>query len=132
MRKGSALLNFLNVRYGPGFGLYSYLWGRVDRKLYVDPLFRKRAKETMLAAFRTGYKGPELDLKLYTTDWKFNLRNIRSKVFLWYGASDQNVSLNMGKYYAKQISKSQLKIYPGEGHLISVTHAEEILKTLVD
>ncbi len=131
MRKGSALLNFLNIRYGPGFGLHSYLWGRVDRKLYIDPLLRKRTKETTLEAFKAGYKGPELDLKLYTTDWEFHLKNIRSKVFLWYGQNDQNVSLNMGKYYAAQIPKSTLTVYPGEGHLISVTHAEEILLTLI-
>ncbi len=76
------------------------------------------------------YKGPELDLKLYTTAWGFTLRDIVKKMYLWYGADDQNVSLNMGKYYAREIPKSRLIIYPGEGHLISITHAEKIFKTL--
>lgn len=130
IRKAAAIIQLINTRYVPSFILRPFLWGPVDRKIFANSTFRSRATETSREAFRTGYKGPELDLKLYTTDWKFHLKDIRSKVFLWYGAADQNVSLNMGKYYASQIPKSKLKIYPGEGHLISVTHAEEILKTL--
>ena len=130
MRKGSAFFRFLNARYVPSLGLHRFLWGRADRKLFADPKLRARSAETTREAFRAGYKGPELDLKLYTTDWRFDLRNIRSKVFLWYGQDDENVSLNMGKYYASQIPKSKLTVYPDEGHLISITHAEKILKTL--
>ncbi|MEK7499249.1 MAG: hypothetical protein AAB649_01445, partial [Patescibacteria group bacterium] len=82
-------------------------------------------------AFRQGYRGPEHDLKLYTTDWGFAIRDIKSKIYLWYGAEDQNVSLSMGKYYKSHLLNSELTVYPHEGHMISVTHAEEIFKTLV-
>lgn len=34
----------------------------------------------------------------------------------------------MGKFYHAQIPNSKLIIYPGEGHLISRTHIEEILE----
>lgn len=130
LRTFSSFFRFLNLRYGLHLGLHRFLWGGADKKLFKNAVLRRREQESSGEAFRQGYKGPELDLKLYTTDWKFNLKDIRAKVFLWYGGADENVSLNMGKYYASQISKSKLKIYPGEGHLISVTHAEEILKTL--
>jgi hypothetical protein len=37
----------------------------------------------------------------------------------------------MAHYLTAQIPGSELTIYPNEGHLISITHAEEILATLV-
>lgn len=80
-------------------------------------------------AFRQGKEGCATDLKLYTDDWGFRLKDIKTNVFLWYGDADKNVSLNMGKYYASQIPNSQLKVYPNEGHLIIKNHTEEILKT---
>ncbi len=131
IRSISSMLQYLNARWGPSWGLYRYLFGaKADRKMYRDPAIRRAAKKIFQEAFRQGYKGPELDLKLYTTAWGFTLRDIVKKMYLWYGADDQNVSLNMGKYYAREIPKSRLIIYPGEGHLISITHAEKIFKTL--
>ena len=99
--------------------------------MYGDPNIRQSTKIAFREAFRCGHKGPELDLKLYTTDWGFELNDIRANVYLWYGKDDQNATLAMGTYYASQISKSTFIVYPNEGHLISITHAEEILKTLV-
>lgn len=130
VRRIAAYIQYISVQSDILLRLKKFAWGKVDRQLLSDPKLNERANLAGKDAFRQGYKGPELDLKLYTTDWKFDLKDIRAKVYLWYGRDDQNVSLNMGKYYASQISKSTLKIYPGEGHLISVTHAEEILKTL--
>lgn len=130
IRKVSAFLQFLNARYNIFLDLNKSLWGKEDRKLLTDPVLGDRLTDTIREAFHGGYKGPELDLKLYTTDWGFRLEDIRSRVYMWYGATDRNVSLNMGKYYAAHIRGSKLKIYQGEGHLISVTYAEEILKTL--
>jgi len=131
LRKSSAMLQLLNTRYGPSLGLHRFLFGsKEDKKLNNKRAMRQRTRQTMVEAFRKGYKGPELDLKLYTTDWGFDLKDICGNVFLWYGADDKNVSLNMGKYYKEKIFNSTLKIYSGEGHLISFTHAEDILRTL--
>lgn len=132
VRRLSSIWQYVNARWGPSWGLYRYLFGaKADRKMYRDPAIRIAARKNFQEAFRQGYQGPELDLKLYTTEWGFAVHDIVGKTYLWYGADDQNVSLNMGKYYAEQIPKSRLIIYPGEGHLISVTHAEEIFKTLM-
>lgn len=131
LRTCSTVFQFLNTRYGPSLGLHRFLFGsRADRALNEDSKLRERTKRTTREAFRTGFRGPELDLKLYTSDWGFDLGHIRKRVVLWYGADDKNVSLNMGKYYHKKIPNSTLTVYPGGGHLISITHAEEILKTL--
>lgn len=131
MRKLGAFSQLFLARYSPGYGFNRFIWGgRADQKLFANPVLRKNLKENYKEAFSQGAKGPEYDLKLYTTDWGFALNQIKASVYLWYGGDDKNVSLNMGKYYASQIKNSKLKVYPGEGHLISRTHIEEILRTL--
>lgn len=129
LRKSASLFQFLISSYSPGFGIHRFLWGaKTDKRIYDDPAVRLSAQKNYKEAFRQGYRGVELDLKLYTTDWGFSIKDITSKVYLWYGADDKNVSLNMGKFYHAQIPNSKLIIYPGEGHLISRTHIEEILE----
>ena len=132
LRTLSTLLHYINAKHGPSFGFHRLMLGaKADKKIFSDAKVREMTRRSYQEAFRSGYKGVELDLKLYTNDWGFNLKDIKSKVFLFYGEVDQNVSLKMGKYYVSQIPNSKLTVYPGEGHLISRTHAEEILKTLI-
>lgn len=88
--------------------------------------------EASKEAFRQGIKGPNLDLKLYTDNWGFKLQDIKVKTYLWYGAKDKNVSLNMGKYYKLQIPNSELFIDKNGGHLFRYKHEAEILKTLTE
>lgn len=127
-----SLIQYSLAYLSPGFGLYRFIYSsKSDRKMHSDPGMRKTSKQNSKEAFRQGYKGAEQDLKIYTTNWGFNLKDIKTKVYLWYGEEDKNVSLSMGRYYAKQIPNSKLTIYPNEGHLCQMTHAEEIMRTLI-
>lgn len=128
-----AILNYIySLEYFPSFGIHRFVWGaRADKAIYEDPFIRTESKKNYREAFRQGYRGVEQDLELYTKDWGFDLSKIKVPAFLFYGEDDRNVSLNMGRYYHSQIKGSKLKVYPGEGHLISRTHVEEILKQLV-
>lgn len=130
VRKISVLLQMWTARYGKKFELYRFSWGKEDIKILHDTNQGHRLYISANEAFRSGTDGPEHDLLLYTTDWGFDLTKIKTKTYLWYGQRDRNVSINMAKFYKRKIKKSVLKIYPGEGHLISITHADEILKTL--
>ena len=130
-------------------GLYYYITAKYLPLVFLGGVFLTRSKADKETAyqwmiqsrknflvnnkeiFRQGLFGPMLDLYLYTKDWKFNLKDIRAKVYLFYGDADRNVSLAMGKYYHKHIPKSTLTIYANEGHLSAITHVEEIFKTLV-
>lgn len=131
--KLSSWLHYINAKCGPSLGLHRFMFGaKADRKIFSNAEVRRITRRAYQEAFRSGYKGVELDLKLYTNDWGFNLRDIKSKVFLFYGKDDKNVSIKMGRYYASQIQNSKLVVYSKEGHLISKTHAEEILRTLIE
>jgi len=98
----------------------------------IKEKFGRRVDNSVKEAFKNGIKGPVWDLKLYTDDWGFRLKDIKANVYLWYGAKDKNVSLNMGKYYKAQIPNSKLFIDENGGHLFRNNIEEEILRTLVN
>lgn len=111
--------------------LTSLFLSSADKQLRNDS-FKKTMQRDRLESIRQGAKGAALDLELYTKNWGFELKEIRVPVFLWYGENDKNVSLAMGKYYASQIPKSKLTVFPGGGHFSWWVHAEEVVKTLTD
>lgn len=131
IRKTAAIIQLLNARYGSWLGLDRFLFrAKKDTAMTRDPSLRRVLRLTLREAFRVGLRGPAYDLKLYSTDWGFKVGDIKTLTYLWYGEDDRNVSLAMARYYTSQILNSKLTVYPGEGHLVSVTHAGEILKTL--
>jgi len=77
LRKSSTYVQYLNCRYNLFSWMNQYTWGKADRKQLSQPALSNRLTETIRDAFRGGYRGPELDLKLYTTDWRFRLEDIR-------------------------------------------------------
>lgn len=132
LRFMGAYLHYFRTRYLPSFGLHRFMFGaKADKAIYADAKVRNEVKKSYQEAFRQGYKGVEQDLEIYTKDWGFKLSEIKAIVYLFYGEDDKNVSIKMGQYYANQIKGSKLITYPREGHLVSRTHAEEILKTLI-
>jgi len=90
---------------------------------FKNLIFRDR-KESL----RQGIKAAATDLKLYASDWGFSLKDIKIPVYLWYGKSDKNVSLAMGKYYASQIPQSILTIYDG-GHFSWIHSQNNVVMT---
>ena len=133
LRKGATLLHFINAKFGPSLGLYRFMFGaKKDKQILSNPKIRERVRRGYQETFKTGYKGAEQDLELYTNDWGFNLTDIKAKVLLFYGETDLNVPIAMGRYYHSQIKNSRLYTFPDEGHLIAKTHAEEILKAIAN
>lgn len=129
LRDFSVMLYSLQLKYIPRVNFFGFR-SKEDRAL-MSKSFKKDFAKTTIEALKQGIQGASWDLKLYTNNWGFDLKEIKAKVFLWYGATDINVSVAMGKYLADQIPNSKLTIYPNEGHFSQITHAEEILKTLI-
>ena len=132
IRRISVILQFLSVRTGIVFFIRKAFGSKSDKKLLRDPNIARSIKENYKEAFRRGYRGPELDLKLYTADWGFDVTDIKMKIFLWYGTDDQSVPLSMANYYHTHVRGSKLTLYKGEGHLLSMTRASEIFKKLAE
>ncbi len=101
-----------------------------DQKMLSDDV-KNSIVQNQKEAFGQGIKGAAQDLKLYSDDWGFELEDIRAKVYLWYGEQDKNVSVEMGKLYAKRIPGAHLKVYKDVGHLLLMKYGEDVLKELV-
>jgi len=111
--------------------LFSFAYRtKLDRKQMSKSLKEDIARNRV-EAFKQGKSATAMDLKIYTDDWGFDLKEIKTKVLLWYGDADKNVSLNMGKYYASQIPNAKLTIYRNEGHFLIRRHATDIINALI-
>ncbi len=131
LRTLGAWIGALEFKYLPIIGKLAGFQARVDRDLVKS----KSVTDNLIScreAYRQGIKGATLDLKLYTDDWGFKLSDIKTKVCLWYGAKDENVSIEMGKYYKSQIPNSELFIDPKGGHLSRIKYEGKILNTLLN
>lgn len=130
LRTLASLVGALEFKYLPIIGKVVGFQAKEDRQM----LKNKKEMSNFASskeAYRQGIKGPALDLKIYTDDWGFKLSDIKTNVYLWYGAKDKNVSLNMGKYYQSQIPNSELFINENGGHLFRKNCEEEIIRSLM-
>lgn len=125
----TSISNWLVTKYlSPEWYIY-FATAKTERA--VAEKFKQVSIDTRKQAYLQGFRGPALDLKLYTHDWGFDLGKINVPTFLFYGELDKVVPPVMGRYYQSQIKNSELKIYQGESHYCQIAHAEEILKTLI-
>ncbi len=123
----------IEFKYFPALGSLIAFPTKQDKDLYNEAVKNKAYEESgVKEAFRQGIKGPTEELRVYTDDWGFKVKDIKVKVYLWYGAKDKCVSLNMAKYYKSQIPNSKLFIDPDGGHLSRYKCEEKILKTLTN
>lgn len=118
-------------RYFPSLGLRFAFGSKQDRELLKSIRSIVGSDNGTFEAFAHGMQGVREELRIYVDEWGFDLKDIKSKVFLWYGAKDKSVSLNMGKYYNKQIKGSKLFIDKEASHLSRYNFEEKILKVLV-
>lgn len=126
----SSLIGWLQVRtLLPSSDRFSYQ-AKADQDLLQTDTVKQDMLRTRKEAFIQGKRGAAHDLRLYTSEWGFDLAKIVGEVLLWYGDKDKNVSVNMGKYYRDNIPNSHLHVYPNEGHFLIQNHAQEIINEL--
>ena len=104
-----------------------------DKKIMVDPEKIALYVELMAEPFRQGVNGVVHDIKLLSSDWGLNLKEIPSsiKIFLWHGELDTSVPVRMGRLVCEAIPNCTGKFYPNEAHIsTAINHIEEILDTL--
>eukprot|EP01114_Cavostelium_apophysatum_P015547 TRINITY_DN4252_c0_g1_i1.p2 TRINITY_DN4252_c0_g1~~TRINITY_DN4252_c0_g1_i1.p2 ORF type:complete len:332 (+),score=68.61 TRINITY_DN4252_c0_g1_i1:128-1123(+) len=105
----------------------------VDRKMYkqnehIEKLFLSSSLEI---ATRKQHGSYSFDWKLFSSDWKFDLADIKcGNVTVYHGKEDRGCSLKMGEYIAEKIPNCQKKFYEGKGHLVIFDVWEEILEGL--
>lgn len=83
-------------------------------------------------AFKTGTRGVAVDFQvLFARGWGFDPADITVPVQIWHGEADGNVPIEDGRRLGWMIPDAVFEEVPGEGHLLFVDHAAEILKSLL-
>jgi pimeloyl-ACP methyl ester carboxylesterase len=101
-----------------------------DRKVLEQPGVKEMFKEDAVEALRHGTRGAALESWLFTRPWGFQLEDVRAPVRLWQGGADVNVPIAMGRAMASRLPNCIATYYEDEGHLLAVTHMDEILSAL--
>jgi pimeloyl-ACP methyl ester carboxylesterase len=101
-----------------------------DRAILRQPEIRAIFLDDFREAFRQGARGGVHELRMYSRPWGFRIEDITMPVSLWQGTADKNVPLSMGRYQASAIPNCDARFIEGEGHLVCVTHIDEIMAAL--
>lgn len=112
-------------------GIVAQDLAEVDKQILADPGVTAAAVASGREAFARGGSGAADDLKATVSDWGFRLEDIATPIHLWEGTEDQSVTPPIMADYRQRLKNHSYVEYPGEGHLIFYTRAEEIFRTLV-
>jgi len=81
-------------------------------------------------AFLRGASGVVADYRALAQPWGVALDAITAPFTVFHGDADSMVPLRHGEELAARVPGARLVVWPGEGHLGTITHAGEILETL--
>jgi pimeloyl-ACP methyl ester carboxylesterase len=81
-------------------------------------------------AFTRGAHGVVADYAAIARPWGFDVEAITSPLALFHGDADTMVPLRHSEELAKRVPGSTVTVWPGEGHLGTITHVDDILDRL--
>jgi len=78
-------------------------------------------------AFLRGAHGVVADYAALAGPWGVAVEDIRVPTVIFHGDADSMVPLRHGEELAARVPDAQLTVWPGEGHLGTVTHVGQVL-----
>ena len=100
-----------------------------DKAVLAQPNVNQMMEQTVPEAFRQGTHGAEHDLKIEARPWGFSLQEIELPVNVWHG-EDDIVPIEQARILAGAIPNASSRFFPNEGHLLFVSHFEEVLNAV--
>jgi pimeloyl-ACP methyl ester carboxylesterase len=101
-----------------------------DRRVLAEYGTPAEAMALFTQAFLRGARGVVDDYAAIGGSWGVDFASVRVPVGIFHGDADTMVPLRHSEELVKRITGAQLVVWPGEGHLGTVTHAGEILDWL--
>jgi len=98
--------------------------GEADRAALERPEIRALLGQSLAETFRSGARGPALDLRLATADWGLAVREIRPEVHLWRGGADAELPAADARRLAGTLARCAILEVPGAGHHLDLSHPE--------
>jgi pimeloyl-ACP methyl ester carboxylesterase len=81
-------------------------------------------------AGRQGGRGIVDDYRAISKPWTFNPEDVQVPTQFWHGDKDEYVPLRVSEELAARVPNAKLHVRPGSGHLIALSHYEEIVSGL--
>lgn len=97
-----------------------------DKAVLAQPNVNGMMQQTVPEAFRQGTQGADHDLTIEARPWGFSLHDIKISVNVWHGEADI-VPVKQARIVAEHIPNARTRFFPNEGHLVFVSHFEEVL-----
>ena len=107
------------------------IMAQADQLLLDQPDVAQAVLEDAAEALVQGPIGVTWDLLLYTRPWGFQLRDAHVPIHLWHGEADITVPPIFGRTMADRLPHCMATFWPGEGHLMSISRAGEIIDAIV-
>jgi pimeloyl-ACP methyl ester carboxylesterase len=89
-------------------------------------------KRVAVEAFRGGSRGAAHEFTLHARSWKTDVRTIAMAVHMWHGDQDAIVRVETARWLAGQLPDARATWLAGEGHLLFVDHAEEVMRVVAE
>jgi len=120
-----------DVRKNPSsiLSLFTEL-GESDKAMFAQPNVKRQFEQMVVEAFRQGTRGAAHDLTIEARPWGFSLQEIKLPVAIWHG-EDDIVPIQEARLLAEAIPNVRSRFFPNEGHLLLVSHFEEVLNSVV-
>ncbi|MBV9665439.1 MAG: alpha/beta hydrolase [Actinobacteria bacterium] len=83
-------------------------------------------------AGRQGGRGIVDDYRAISRPWTFRPEDVQVRTQFWHGDQDKYVPLRVSEELAERVPNAELRLRPGSGHLIALSHYEEILTDLLN
>ena len=101
-----------------------------DRPAFDRPEIQAMLTHSMAETFRSGPRGAAHDLRLVTNDWGLSFGEVSVPVDVWHGDSDLEVTPGNVRRLVDALPTGRLKLVPGGGHHLLLTHPGEVLAAL--
>jgi pimeloyl-ACP methyl ester carboxylesterase len=102
-----------------------------DRTVVGDLGSPREAMALFTQAFLHGAHGVVADYAAIARPWDFAVETVDGTLELFHGDADTMVPLRHSEELAQRVPHARLTVWPGEGHLGTITHVGDVLDVLV-
>jgi len=102
-----------------------------DKNLLTQTGVKQAFEHMIIGAFEQGTRAATYDWALFARPWGFSLSEIKMPIHIWQGEADTFIPVKHAHVLAEKIPDARTLFFPNEGHILIVTHFEELLKTAI-
>jgi pimeloyl-ACP methyl ester carboxylesterase len=104
----------------------------IDKRVMSRPRAREQFKRSTVEAFRNGSRGAAHEFTLHSRSWRTDPATVAMPVHMWHGDADTIVPFETARWLAERYPDARATWLPGEGHLLFVDHAGEVISVVAD